>query len=402
MVSMLALACSSPKVVQTALHGNLASLKREIHRAQQAHALDRAAVEELAQAVAARELQSSQGAAAIRRVRAVRACAGHLLAVLHNRAERLDAAGAAATLLLLETHRLAASPLVERYQDADDGAWRAVAARASVAPRHAELRRRFIVDHDERVRRAALGAMLAVPDPDDLAPVLEATRLDPDPLSRSLAARAAGAIGGPRVALALKDYWARADEATRMLIIQAWEMHATRNAGGREALIWAAETQDGRPAIAAIGTAVLLRAVQEGTREERRLALRLAPVADPDVQRELQHSSADSDRDVQVMALARMLAQADRRSFAQSRLQVLARGKDRIAVQARAALAAAGDRSVADALRAQLRTGSSHRRRVAALGLLRLGLYPAAATALADDDPAVRTAVACQVLAQAK
>jgi hypothetical protein len=408
---LLALGCSTSGVVQTALYGDLATLKRQIRQTQQAGELDQTTAVELARAVAARELRSSQGEAAVRRIQQVRACAHPLVAILRDRARRLDEAGAEATMLLLETNREPAAPLAERYADATDGAWRAVAARAALAPRQAELRRRFMVDHDERVRRAALRAALAAGDTDDLELLLEASRLDPDPVGRSLAARAAGGIGGARVALALKDYWARADETTRLSIVQGWAMPATFGAGGREALVWVAETQGALPAIAAadalvsggedsaaIGTAVLLRSIREGTREERRLAVRLAPLHDPEVCKELKRAWADPDREVRVMALARLLYDRDAQAAARSELRKLARGRDRIALQAGAALAAAGDGSVSEQLRRLTREGSSHRRRVAALALLRLGLYSAAATALADDDPSVRTAVACAVL----
>ncbi len=47
---------------------------------------------------------------------------------------------------------------------------------------------------------------------------------------------------------------------------------------------------------------------------------------------------------------------------------------------------------------AQLAGPKARYRTVAAVGLLRLGDYSQAATALADDDPVVRTAVACTVL----
>ena len=195
------------------------------------------------------------------------------------------------------------------------------------------------------------------------------------------------------------------------MIVAGWAMPATFRAGGREALIWAAETQSALPSIAAaaaltraggesaeLGAAVLLRAMKDGTRDERRLAIRLAPGSDPDVAGELERASKDEDRDIKVMALARLASDPAKREQARRGLRRLAEGKSRVAVQARAALAAAGDRGVRPLLVAELRKGNSHRRRVAALGLIGLGQYTSAATALADDDPSVRTEVACSVL----
>jgi len=409
--ALLTASCGAPNVVQVAMQGDLATLKQEIQASQAEGELDRGTVRRLAWAVAGRELRSSRGEAAVRRIRQVSPCASNLVTVLRDRAGRSDDAGAEASLLLLETRRIDGTPLVARYGDASSGAWRAVAARAATAPSYAQLRRKLIADHDERVRRAALQAALSTPHVDDLAAVLEATRLDPDPLSRSLAARAAGAIGGERVALALRDYWARADESTRMMIVEGWAMPATLDAGGRESLVWAAETEPGLPALAAadalirsggssadVGAAVLFRALQEGTQQERRLAIRLAPVSDPALRAEMKRALDDSDPLVSVMALARLVDDPAQRPTIIQKLRKLARRKGGVALQARAALAAAGDTGVVDQLLQQLEQGSSHRRRLAAESLLRLGLYDRAATALADDDPAVRTAVACSVL----
>ena len=258
-----------------------------------------------------------------------------------------------------------------------------------------------------RFRSAAAEAA----SPDDLEAVLEAARLDPDTLSRSLAVRAAGAIGGHRATLALKDYWPRAAETTRLMIVEGWALPAASRAGGRERLIWAAETQSALPAIAAagalvrlggttaaLGAAVLARAIKDGTQAERRLAIRLGDLADQAVLGATKAAAKDNDRKARVMALARLVGVERERLAAITGLRELSKGKDRIAVQARAALAAAGDSSILPQLLTQVQRGSSHQRRVAALGLLELGRLSSAATALADDDPAVRTAVACSVV----
>ena len=78
---------------------------------------------------------------------------------------------------------------------------------------------------------------------------------------------------------------------------------------------------------------------------------------------------------------------------------MLAKKDDELGLQARAALAAAGDAGVQKQLVDLLGSPKAHTRTVAAQGLLALGDYQKAATALADDDPGVRTAVACAVLA---
>jgi hypothetical protein len=404
-------ACTSPGVVQTALHGDLVTLKRRIAESQRAGDLDRGTVEELAAAVAGREVRSAKGAEAVQRIRAVRYCAIRLMPVLRDRAERSDDAGAEATLVLLELGKISRGPLLERYSEASGGAWRAVAARSAVGRQNGPARRRLIGDPDERARRAALHAAIESRDAADLEELLETARLDPDPLSRSLATRAAGAIGSDRAVVALGDHWARADETTRITIIEAWSMPAALRNGGEQRLVWAAETTRGLPAIAAaqalarlggsnasLGTALLARAIQEGSAPERRLAIAVAPLTDTDVRKSIQQASKSDDREVRVMALARFLDDPAARSAAVTQLRDLAKGKDSSAIQARAALATAGDSSVSRHLIAQLEAPEAELRSQAALGLLSLGDYARAAAGLADDDPEVRTRVACSTL----
>jgi hypothetical protein len=100
-----------------------------------------------------------------------------------------------------------------------------------------------------------------------------------------------------------------------------------------------------------------------------------------------------------VLALARLLETAPANPAYREALRQLAQGKDHVAFQARAALAAARDESVKEALLAELSAPRSFRRLLAAEGLLKLGDYTGAATALGDDDPRVRASVACTVLA---
>src|SRR5262249_54158437 len=106
-------------------------------------------------------------------------------------------------------------------------AWRATAARAVVGEGDGPKRRTLILDGDQDVRIAALRASADVADAEDTSAVLEAARLDPHPLARTVAIRAAGAIGGERVVLALKDVWAGADEGSRHAIADAWATRAS-------------------------------------------------------------------------------------------------------------------------------------------------------------------------------
>jgi len=411
-IALTVTGCGTAGVVETALHGDLASLKRDVKQSRESGRLDKSTVEDLARAVAGREVRSATGSAAVDRIKDVRSCANPLLRVLEARAEQADDAAAEATLTLFELGRRDGGELVRRHRDASSGAWRAVAARAATGKEHALLRRKLFLDPDERVRRSALRAAVEARSTDDLEPALEAARLDPDPVSKGHATRAVGAIGGERAVLALRDHWERADETTRITIIDAWAMPASFSAGGEHQLVTLAENKQGilaltaahalvrtRGRFAASGLAALIRAVAQGTEAERRLAIQLVPSSDKDALAAIEKATKDSDREVKVMALARLAGEAAHKQKAVEGLRELAKKDDDLGLQARAALAAAGDAGVKKQLTDLLGAPKARSRTVAARGLLSLGDFANAATALADDDPGVRTAVACAILA---
>jgi hypothetical protein len=146
-----------------------------------------------------------------------------------------------------------------------------------------------------------------------------------------------------------------------------------------------------------LGVQVLARAIGDGTRAERRLAIQLATF--DDFGKAVVEASKDSDVFVRVIALAKLLTVDAEKARAQAELRKLARQPGNEAVQARAALATAGDGSVIPQLLTQLKSESAEKRKLAARALLRLRRYPDVATALGDANPDVRTSVACSVLA---
>ncbi len=412
-VGLLCLGCATSGAVDAALHHDLATLQQQIQAEHAQGKLDRARVVELAEAVAEREVMSGSGRSGVHRIRVMRGCAEPLTRVLKARAERDDDGGAEAAQVLLSAHALDATAAFEAHAEAASGAWRAVAARASTRPEFFAQRRKYFVDVDERVRRAALEAALEAPSSADQDTLLEAARLDPDAQSRSLAARAAGASGGERVVLALLDRWDRADEETRIAIVDAWSMPRALGSGGERELAKAAEAGAGMPALAAAqallrgsgehaaaAVTLLTRAIQSGDSDERRLAMRMAPLSNAEVLRVVKEAAKDADREVSVMAWARLLELAPQRSAAQAELKKLAKGTDNIAEQARAALAALGDESVKPTLLAALAAKLPGDRQTAALGLVRLGDYGSAARVLADEDATTRATLACTILAR--
>lgn len=403
-------ACSPSGAVGAALHQDLATLQREIALAQRSGELDSGEIEKLARAVITREIHSSWGARGVRRVRATRACASAALDVLRRRSLHTDEVAAEAMLVRIAQNDVSPGALVLRHRNAQSGAWRAVAARAALEPGDFHLRRRWFLDSEPGVRRAALEAARVAPEPSDLPALLEVFRLDPDPLSRSLAARAAGVIGGELSVLGLSDRLARAEPPEQLAVVDAWSMPRSFRAGGARELRRLVEAKQGIVSIAAArallqsapsdGSVIghLLMAAEHGTEEERRLAILFLPLTDPRSGVALATLAMDRNPKVRVMSVSRLLAVPTHRTKAIRSLQQLAKKDDTAAVEARFALAASGDRSVIPALTRDLARAHPLERQSAALWLFRLGEPSKAAAALGDDDPGVRLAVSCGIL----
>ena len=402
------LACASSGAVKAALDSDLATLRRSIGSEQKAGTVDRGRAKEIAEAVAAREVYSGTGPGAAARVRSLRACTLPVVPALEARAKRQDDVAAEATLVLLAARRVSPEALASRYDDADSAAWRAVAARASVTKERFLKRRHYYADPDQRVRRAALEAAVEAPAELDEPALLEAARLDPDALCRSLATRAVGAIGGEHAVRALMDLWERADDDDRLNLVEALSDRRIWKTGGRAEVLRIAESGRGLPAVAAAGallrldpssaalvTNLLARAISEGSEEEQVLAIELALLDGP-VGKALHEATHDTDANVRVAALVRLLDVPSER--AQTLVALRNEMKTDGAGSARAALARAGDGSIGPALLKDLAAAAWQTRQSAGLGLVSLGDYAHAATLLADDDANVRVTIACRIL----
>jgi HEAT repeat protein len=336
---------------------------------------------------------------------------------MQRRAQQSDDVAAELTLILLEQHAIEKAALLHEYARAESGAWRAVAARAADRAIDTDLRKALFVDPDERVRRAAFATALDVHDASELEALLEAARVDPDPHSQSLAIRAAGAIGGERAVLALKDLWAQADEATRIAIVDAWTEHASFVAGGARELGLVAESGGGLEAVSAsyalaraggpdagIAHAQLRRKIADGSDDEKRLALRVAPLSS-ETEAAIAQAAKEASPELRVVALTRLVGIDARRNEALRALRELANAKvdsdseKRAQSEAVSALAQAGDSSVKAKLVEQLKDPRVATRSQAARDLTSLGDYADAATALADDDGDLRSELSCFVLA---
>lgn len=403
-------ACGTIPTVDAALHRDLATLRRSIVAEQKQGSIDRGRAGEIARAVAAREVYSGVGPGAASRIRSLRACASPVMDALEARSSRQDEAAAEATLVLLAHKRIAAEPLAARYEDADSGAWRAVAARASLASSRFTKRRQYFVDPDQRVRRAALEAALEAPASLDQPALAEAARLDPDAQCRSLATRALGASGGQPAVRALIDLWEHGDDDDRVTIVEALGKPPAFAAGGRAELLHVAEAEHGVPAVAAAGvlvrvdpsskaqaTLLLARSITDGSADEQALAIQMAPL-EPVIVQALRDAVENGDPEVRVAALGRLLDVPAERSKAFAALRDEAKADGDAVDAARATLARAHDPSVAPGFVKAISSPAWQTRQDAGLALVSLGDYVHASTLLADDDANVRVAVACRIL----
>lgn len=337
----------------------------------------------------------------------LRGCSGSLQRALRTRMKRHDGTGAEAAMLLVETGRLPGS--LNRFAKDPDGAWRALYVRANVLD--ASTRRLSFIDPDERVRAAALGAAGEARDPDDIEALLEVARLDPVPLLQSRAVFVLGHIAGRDVLQKLKDLYTSSEEPQRLALIDAYGTGLYAD-GGREQLQRILIREPGLTRVSAAGrlardpdpevqspaVTALVRSIQAGSEDERRLALRTVPLHPESARDALLEATEDDNREVTVIAWARLLSHDVTRAAAEAQLLEWAKGDDALAHEALAALSAAGV-TQAGARLAQLLTHPEPTTRiVSGKGLLRLGEFSSAAALLADEDAQVRRRVACAIV----
>ncbi|WP_433929576.1 hypothetical protein AB3662_38055 [Sorangium cellulosum] len=416
--------CASSASVRAAEAGRFDELRRSMIDELRRGALDSDDARAIARAVAEGEIARATPPSGVDRVRELRTCARPLEDALDERAAGSDAVATAAAMILLEAG-LTDPESAKRYareagpgrDPARSAALRALETRALVAAEDGALRRARTLDGDQEVRLAALRAAIAAADPNDRSALLEAARLDPYPLARTIAVRAAGALGGREVVLALRDLWVLSDEPGREAIAEAWAAPRAIDAGGRAQLLWAISTQRGAPAIAAAralvraggegageAVSVLLDAIRTSQSRDRIYAIRSAPLEDPAVRTALLKAQGDPDEAVVFAVHARHLdaspgiVAARERAAAVAWLMKLATGTSTRAVLARGALARAGVRAAVPLLERDLRSHEIPVREAAGTGLVELGDLPRAALLLADVDPQVRTSVACAIL----
>lgn len=382
---------------------------------------------EVARAVAQRELLSMPPEAAVSRVTELRACAAELAGTFRELSQRDDVVGAVATQVLLDEGlwKGERTPLIERHATSTNAEWRAVAARAATERKYGPWRRTGFLDGDLRVRRAALLAARDARSSNDVDALVEAARLDPDPVARKFALQASSAIADADALARLRDVWTHAEPSTRREIVFAWGRKEAFANGGHAQLGWVLATQGGIPRLAAAvvllqrgwgdnpaepavnldavaAEGVLVRAFSDGATDEKQFVAEYAPRT-PAVVDAFARGLKSSDEQTQVSAARVLIASTAWRDAAKQRLTALLGSKSpEIAVQARDALAAALAPEVKASLRERLSSSDPTERLEAATQLL---VYRRAGDRddgvellLADPDAAVRTALACSVI----
>ena len=406
----------------------MAALRAELGAREKAGDLSNGEAAKVARVVAEREIRGAKGEDAKKRVREARACTGELDGVLEERTKTHDEAGAEAAMALYDDGRLGKSTARDWVTDPDD-AWRAVGMRTLVRDEDAGARRKAFTDPGPRSRRAAMRAAGEVLDAREFDALVEAVRVDPEPMVRTEALRALVKLDDKATVLVnkLRDLWQVGDDALREDIAVAWALPKIYAAGGKDALAVLVAGGLGPGAIAGAGavlraphaakdlkasaTALLARTLENATHRDRVHALAIANLEDPTMLAAVEKAASDDevDKTIRVAALGRLarLAQTKgKRDAAVAKLEVLAASKqdddDALASRARMALAHAGDLRVQAWLEKELAATEPHARLEAADALAALGRSARGAPLLADADASVRTRAACTLMVAAR
>jgi HEAT repeat protein len=407
---LLVTACRLPPAQAQARAGDFVALRATLATPESR----KTDVGRLAREVLAYEIKSSDNIDDRSFIASLRPCAVKIDGPLLERSKTRDAVGGEAALLLYEIGEYR-GPAPKRFQSSPEGAFRALAARATKDD-HAQ-RVAYFVDDDERVRQAALEAAVEAKDERDLPALLEASRLDPSPYIRSRALYALGQLGGARVHHALVDRLVTPNADLQLAVLDALAQPGVAAVDDYAALVHASESREGtlalhaayllsqlaaRPktvpqqgTLAATGTARLLAFAEQGSEEERRLALRLLPASAQETESLLLTAAKDPNPEVRVLAWARLLGRDKHRAAAEGALLELAKGSHRVAYQARSALAAGGSLAVLPHFEEQAAAPQVELRRLAGQAFIRLGRDQELAPLLADPSESVRRTLAC-------
>lgn len=417
--------CAAPTGARLADRGDYAGLRDAMAARQRAGNLSNDEAASIARSVVAEQLRSTPPGEAEARIRDTWACAHEVDSALAARMRVHDGPGAQAALARVDARRLGLDD-VRKFAGDPDPAWRAVGVRSLVEGDDRDARAKAMVDPSPLVRRQAVRAARDAADPRDASALAEAARVDPEPIVRTEAVRAlaalppATAVAGVDVPTVLRDLWTSApagDDGLREDIAVAWSLLWA--SGGREALRIVVASGNGPgviegaaavlrrpeadPEMLGIALGVLARAIDGGSRRERLQALAEAALdgrGAPALLPRVEQASTDGDLEVRVSALSRLAERGGASAVAQ--LEALAQPGSPVALRARFALAESGDRRIQAWIEQDLTSAQPEARVLAANALATLGLAARAAPLLADSDASVRMRAACTIVAAAR
>lgn len=374
---------------------------------------------DLAAAMLARDIAAARGGAGALVIARTAACARFVDDDLAEKAGGNDASANEAAMARMGAGLASAEDKTSYAARRGEPLMAPSAARALVFGPDATARRALWLSGDPAVRRGALRASIEAMDPGDRDGLLEAARLDPDPVARGLAIRALGQLGGDRVVLGLADRWANADEIERQAIVDAWATPGCFEAGGARELLRVVDGSDGAPAIAAASAlarlggagneaalATLVRNIEGGLARDRIYAMLVAPLGHAAARQAIVEAQNDAEASVAMTAKSRLFeapeaqggASAKERTTLEKELLTAAEGETRQALAARGTLARAGARAVLPILEKALGSKDAAVRANAASGLVDLGEIAKVAPLVLDADVGVRVEVACHVV----
>ena len=430
--SGLLLGCSSSAWTQPAKTGDFVTARKSLKTDE---VLTRSQADELARAVLSYEIEHAEvnhsvGIDDTLFIGSLSACSGSTRSFLKERAQSTDLIAAEAALILIEAGYYSRSK-ARSYKDADDGAWRAVAAAVSDSD-DVTQRRDYLRDPDTRVRRAAARAARKAIEAEDVKTLLEVARLDPDPLVRSMSIATLGQLRVEGLTESLIDLYSGAPQADRLLLIQALSSENHFIDGGQEYLETILTKETNLNAVYASravlkglkrrefpihgrsvadeelefialakkqATERLLALAANGSSSEARAALRALPMTNHEAQVRLRVAAKNKDKSIAVIALARLAGLMASPQEVRLELLKLARSDHAAAMQALGILAAMGEQKIASQVEKLENKKKVSTRLIAGRALIRMGNYEQLAPLLLDKSPQVRRDVSCRSLA---
>jgi len=143
--------------------------------------------------------------------------------------------------------------------------------------------------------------------------------------------------------------------------------------------------------------AVLARAIEAGSDDERRLALTTAPLEEPSVKTALEKAAQSPSPEVTPLVLSRLAELPGAGPKARAQLEKLAQDKSDYGLEANYELSRFGSLRALARVEQELSHERASRRLRAALTLAGLGKLQHLAPRLADEDPLVRATLACRL-----